>query len=186
VCSEFEVYRERKGEWAKMNEPMELEEYIRASRRFTDAAHKFKNDNIQVNYYKLSESCRLHQGVSTKACAFARKVIETRGPDLAVRSQLSNYIEVKGQFLGVIKAEHMELPSLLGNEPTSDHLRVIEEIAPTGDLYVLRQLQAKPELVRKCEQTPDLEICLDKLASTLEQWNALYRELYSVVKYGHP
>lgn len=79
----------------------------------------------------------------------------------------------------------MELLSLLGDEPTSDHLGVIEEIAPTGDLYVLRQLQAKPELVRQFEQTPGLEICLDKLASTLEQ-NALYRELYSVVKYGHP
>lgn len=154
-----------------MKEPMQLEEYLRESLKFTDAAHKFFDDPTPMNYYKLSAACESHQRVTETACAFVRKVLETRDPDLAERnkSQLRSYINAKGARLGVLE-----------EKPTS-------EIAPTSDLHALRRLQHEPQLVHKFEQRCDLEILLAELASTLEQWNALYRELYSFVFWhGHP
>lgn len=147
------------GERYKMNEPMQLEEYILESRKFSNAAHKLIEDTTPLHYYKLGEACKSHQRVTANACAFALEVIETRDGDLDEmhRSQLKNYIQVK----------FGPLPSLT------------EEKEPNLDIHALKLLQAKPELVRQFEQTPDLELCLGELASTLEKWYALYRKLYS-------
>ena len=146
---------------------MQLEEYIRESRKFSDAAHKLIEDTTRVNYYKLGEACKSHQRITANACAFALEVAETRERDLAEkhRSQLKKYI----------------------NERTGPLPSLTEEKEPNIDIHALKLLQAKPELVRQFEQTPDLELCLAELASTLEKWYALYRKLYSFVfRDGHP
>jgi len=151
-----------------MNEPRQLEEYIRESRKFSGAAHKFLKDTTRVNYYKLSEACRSHQRVTANACAFALEVIETRDGDLDEKheSQLKHFIQVR---IG-------PLPSLKEKE---------EE--PNVDIHALNLLLAKPELVRQFERTHDLELCLAELASTLEKWYALFRKLYSFLfRDGYP
>lgn len=166
---------EKERERSKMNEPMQLEEYIRESKKFSDAAHKFMDaahkslkDTARLNYYKLSEACKSHQHVTANACAFALEVIETRDGDLDEkhRSQLQNYINVRTGPLPSLKEEEKE---------------------PNIDIHALKLLQQNPELVRQFERTPDLELCLAELASTLEKWYVLYRKLYSIVfRYGYP
>jgi hypothetical protein len=148
---------------SKMNAPIQLEEYRLGQPKFTNAAHRFKEDRSHLNYDGLIAACEPHQRVTASACAFAREVIETTDPVVIerYRSQLRPYMNANGAQLGVME----EKPE--------------GEIAPTRDLYALRLLQDDPELMLTFEQSGK-EI-LEKLASTLELWNTLYRQLYSFV-----
>jgi hypothetical protein len=153
---------EKAGRVQKMNEPNQLEEYRQEIPKFINAAYRFQRDRSRLNYDRFAAACESHQRVTESACAFAREVIETTDPIVSdtYRSQLRPYMNAHGAQLGVLE----EKPE--------------GEIAPTSDLYALRRLQDDPELVRHLEH---LKIPVAELRSSLEKWNALYRELYSFV-----